>query len=946
MVKRFFGFLKKLFFRIFGKARWFLIIFVVTGILVMVPAFTPWMYPNHLGLRDENSFPVKEISLSEVDGFSVNDSGKAIISSAYGSQGLNAILDLDTGKESFSGIGLLVDKTNHNETFYSSNYAITDDNEIYALRDDMLMNRASLYTGDSIIRLSEDYKYLGEVCRFEYDPSERLRDSRVSRLHYYDGAVCFALLDKSGVKLYSIDTSTHITTVSDPYPTDPDGTYTVCVIPVDGAFLFLRSDGNVYLTGFNEPLVNIIYNFSVSAGEKTDNPYFTQAVVSGGDLYFAGSEDPSSVYMLKNGKAVKIIDLKDISGREDSKIMFLDSYKPEKGTSEQLVLCLEDGIFTFSNAGISEKVTTIHVDPSFIMYLYTFLTYVLNYDIYCIVIHLIVRKKTLLYKQLMLILPVFVILAITIAISVYAYSEEKMGERINNEITMICELASSEFDGFDFSNLMQTDEETGASYRSLNEKFQKLASNKLQNWSESYVFTVIYRKNINEAYVLAGDDKIYVPLYEKESANLSGMLPGSDDIYLDNNIFSMFAAESDDSKISAFSRINDRYGSGDYYFSVSTDRDIFYNQRRDILFKVFEYSFLIIGTIVVLIVVSVLYILRIIKKATKTVREISAGNLSARVNYRSKDELGQICAEVNEMGKSLETLFKEKDETESFYYKFVPEKFRELLGKEKFTDLSLGDAKSSELTVLFCDIRSFSVNSEMMTASENFAFVNVIYGKMGPIIRKNNGFVDKYIGDAVMALFEDAGDAVKCGIELYHAIVHDPATSAELKVSDINIGIGIHSGMAMVGIVGESERLAGTVISDTVNLSSRLESLTKQYKTAMLISKDTLDRMKEDEVPDLRYMGIVQVAGVNEVKAVYEVLDCLDEKERKVRSGNAEDLKEAIRLFHLGRRSEAVSALEKLASEGRNDHVTDMYMTYIREMSEEDKGNVFRFVRK
>jgi class 3 adenylate cyclase len=341
-----------------------------------------------------------------------------------------------------------------------------------------------------------------------------------------------------------------------------------------------------------------------------------------------------------------------------------------------------------------------------------------------------------------------------------------------------------------------------------------------------------------------------------------------------------------------------------------------------------------------------LLITGVIKKATKTVKRIADGDLSARINYKSNDELGEICNEVNDMAINLEKSFEEKDRTEKFYYKFVPEKFREYLGKENFTDLSLGDASSRELTVLFCDIRSFSINSEIMTAKENFAFVNTIYGKAGPIIREHNGFVDKYIGDAVMALFEKPDDAVKCGADLYRAIVLDPETAKELKVSDINIGIGIHTGMAMIGIVGESERLSGTVISDTVNLSSRLESLTKQYKTAMLVSKDTVDRLASPEDLNLRYLGMIQVAGVNEVKGVYEVLDCLKDEDKTVRSDNSIEFREAMRLFQLGRREDAVIELEKLVSENRADHVVEMYLNYIKSLSPDDKGNIFRFVRK
>ncbi len=210
----------------------------------------------------------------------------------------------------------------------------------------------------------------------------------------------------------------------------------------------------------------------------------------------------------------------------------------------------------------------------------------------------------------------------------------------------------------------------------------------------------------------------------------------------------------------------------------------------------------------------------------------------------------------------------------------------------------------------------------------------------------NGSFVDKYIGDAVMALFESADAAVEAGMELYRAIVLDPETAKRLHVSEINIGVGIHTGMARIGIVGEHERLSGTVISDTVNLSSRLESLTKTYHTAMLLSKDTLDKMEHPEKIGMRYLGLVQVAGVNEVKSLYEVLDCLDDQSKAERTANCADFREAVRLFHMGRRQEAADLLEQLMKNGKADHVVRMYLDYIRSMSGDDKGNVFRFVRK
>ena len=268
--------------------------------------------------------------------------------------------------------------------------------------------------------------------------------------------------------------------------------------------------------------------------------------------------------------------------------------------------------------------------------------------------------------------------------------------------------------------------------------------------------------------------------------------------------------------------------------------------------------------------------------------------------------------------------------------------------KENFTDLALGDAQSKDLTILFCDIRAFSLNSEMMTAKESFEFVNRIYGKSGPIIRKHNGFVDKYIGDAVMALFECADDAVSAGIELYQTIVVNPETAKELNISSVNIGIGIHSGMAQIGIVGEEERMAGTVISNTVNLSSRMESLTKKYGTAMIISKDTIDRMNNPDILTTRYLGMVQVAGVNEVVSLYEVLDCLPEPQRKKREHTRNEFREAVRLYHSGALNQSLDIFRKLTESDDDDIASKLYLKYIENKlaKGETEHNVFRFERK
>jgi class 3 adenylate cyclase len=244
----------------------------------------------------------------------------------------------------------------------------------------------------------------------------------------------------------------------------------------------------------------------------------------------------------------------------------------------------------------------------------------------------------------------------------------------------------------------------------------------------------------------------------------------------------------------------------------------------------------------------------------------------------------------------------------------------EYLGVMDITRMKLGDNVQRDLTVLFFDIRAFSINSEMMSARENFLFINKILSISGPIIRKHNGFVDKYIGDAVMALFINALDAVRVGIEIYQRLVLDKKTNVKIGGDGINIGIGLHSGSVMMGIIGENERLSSTVISNNVNMASRLESLTKQTKSGMLISRDTLNQISGHEQEfQYRFIGMIQAAGVNEVVGVFDMLDALPEKVRARRLATKKFFESGVRHYHMKEYQIACKRFERVVNADPED---------------------------
>jgi two-component system sensor histidine kinase ChiS len=232
------------------------------------------------------------------------------------------------------------------------------------------------------------------------------------------------------------------------------------------------------------------------------------------------------------------------------------------------------------------------------------------------------------------------------------------------------------------------------------------------------------------------------------------------------------------------------------------------------------------------------------------------------------------------------------------YGRFVPHEFLWFLGLENITEVRLGNQIQKEMTILFSDIRSFTTLSESMSTKENFDFINSYLRTVGPVIRDHKGFIDKYIGDAVMALFpENADDAVSAAIEMHRELFKYNAVNRKKATKDLQIGVGLHSGNLMLGIIGEEQRMEGTVISDAVNLASRMEGLTKMYGASIAITGDTLSRLKDPCVYHIRSFGKIQVKGKKDAVEVYEVFDGDPDSVIQLKLKTENDFKKGMELY-------------------------------------------------
>ncbi|MEI6873808.1 MAG: adenylate/guanylate cyclase domain-containing protein [Spirochaetota bacterium] len=247
---------------------------------------------------------------------------------------------------------------------------------------------------------------------------------------------------------------------------------------------------------------------------------------------------------------------------------------------------------------------------------------------------------------------------------------------------------------------------------------------------------------------------------------------------------------------------------------------------------------------------------------------------------------------LRKIGKSFltsETLTDYVSDVSATVKRFIPQEFLDALEKRDIVDLKLGDHVKKDMTIFFSDIRAFTELSEQLTVEENFAFINSYLSRVVPIIKQNGGFIDKYIGDAIMALYpgpDGPDQALRTAIEMQGKINEYNGHRAKVGYRPISMGVGLHMGSLMLGVVGVDDRMENTVISDSVNLASRLQAITKAFNIALAISEQVFKSIKDPGAYTFRFIGKVKVKGKVEPVSVFEIFDGIEPSlfERKVKA--------------------------------------------------------------
>ncbi|MEG4282471.1 adenylate/guanylate cyclase domain-containing protein [Microcoleus sp. A006_D1] len=315
------------------------------------------------------------------------------------------------------------------------------------------------------------------------------------------------------------------------------------------------------------------------------------------------------------------------------------------------------------------------------------------------------------------------------------------------------------------------------------------------------------------------------------------------------------------------------------------------------------------------------------------------------------DALGELAQVFSHMVQTVKAREQELEKLLQAYGRFVPDEYLQFLGKQSIVDFQLGDHVSKEMAIMFSDLRSFTTMAEQMTPQENFNFINTYLQQISPEIRKHNGFIVKYMGDGLMAVFpEGVDDAIQAGIVKLEQLQKYNQSRKMNGEIPLNIGIGIHVGDTMVGIIGDANRMQADALSDHVNLTARLESLTKYYGVSLLISGDVVQRLSQPEKYHIRFLDRAIVKGRQEAITVFEVLDVELEPGRSLKIQTLPIFEEGLEQYCQGNFANAQVCFEQIVALNPADKPSKIYLKRIKSLLQNSMpanwNGVWKFTQK
>ncbi|MDD2619419.1 MAG: adenylate/guanylate cyclase domain-containing protein [Syntrophomonadaceae bacterium] len=550
-------------------------------------------------------------------------------------------------------------------------------------------------------------------------------------------------------------------------------------------------------------------------------------------------------------------------------------------------------------------------------------------------INLMGRRASLILKQMIIITPIIVLAMVLLSVMIYRSFAATDEQEVFRKLETITKIGQNRVNVQNLVNIKSPRDFMNEDYRALRELTIEAQMNVQSKGNRRLVdeglYSAIYKLEDGKLYAIMDYDNsvnMYRPISiagEFEKVIKSGQIVK--DQAMDENGNWMFA----------MGPLYDKDGSIIGIYETGVDRSGFLKSRKALFQKIAEGIAGITIVIVFMFVFVTYYFLSPVRVLNKSVGEMASGNWEAAVTIDTGDEVADLGDRFNVMAEYIRNYIDEITRLNEAYFRFVPQQFLNYLGKGSILEVQLGDQVKEELIIFSSQIRAFNKMTEGMTPEDSFSFINAYLKRVGPLIRNNGGLIDKYSASGITALFPNqAEDALIAALQLLGEIDEYNMQRQLSGYKVLDIGIGIHMGPLMLGIIGEEQRMEGTLISENVNVARSLERLSKVFAARILISEDILNAVEYADHYQYRSLGPVRVEGKDEPIKLFDLFHGDQEDIRKVKLETRELFEEGISLYQQGSFYEARSCFVEVIKQNRQDEIARIYFFLCEEYSKND----------
>lgn len=343
--------------------------------------------------------------------------------------------------------------------------------------------------------------------------------------------------------------------------------------------------------------------------------------------------------------------------------------------------------------------------------------------------------------------------------------------------------------------------------------------------------------------------------------------------------------------------------------------------------------------LMVLIFIGIVYfMLSPLMLLKQSASEIAVGNLDINVDIHSKDEIEDLGKIFNQMTNYLRKSFNQLQELNEVYYKFVPFRFIELLGKKNILDVKLGDQVQQKMIVMSLQLRDFYKISNTLNTEENFSLINNTFNTYGSMITENNGVVERYEDAGILSLYqEDKEQAIDTAISIIRKMNMQNKMAGKNGEKIVDIGVAIHEGDIMLGIIGQKERMSARAISEDVSAAMMLQKISKKLGSYILVSDNAMKGITTKY--NYRYLGKVYLKELEKEIGVYDFFDGDDLDIRKKKLETKKEMEEGISLFEQKNFYEARKRFIHVTKINHLDDASKMYLFLSDKYSKDGVAN-------